>query len=93
MSDFSVTKRNGKQEKFNPEKINRAVGRACKGLEDRVSVSEIITDSQLQMYDGIKTVEIDSVCVPCGDITGCTNCDMNGCIECDEVFGFYLNGT
>jgi len=56
---FNVTKRNGKKEKFNPEKINKAVQRACEGLEDRVSVSEIITDSEFQMYDGIPTVEID----------------------------------
>jgi ribonucleoside-diphosphate reductase alpha chain len=58
-NSFSVTKRNGKKEKFNPDKINQAVQRACEGLEDKVSVSEIITDSEFQMYDGIPTVEID----------------------------------
>ena len=58
-NSFYVTKRNGKKEKFNPDKINKAVQRACEGLEERVSVSEIITDSEFQMYEGIPTVEID----------------------------------
>lgn len=33
------------------------------------------------------------VCVPCGAMPGCVNCDMNGCIACDAILGFSLSGV
>jgi len=53
-----VTKRNGRQEPFDAEKINRCVTRACEGYNS-VSVSEIIRDAEVQLVDGIKTSDID----------------------------------
>ena len=32
-------------------------------------------------------------CVPCGAMAGCLDCNMDGCIECDPMFGFQLNDT
>lgn len=33
------------------------------------------------------------VCVPCGAMPGCVNCNMAGCIACDAILGFTLNAT
>lgn len=30
--------------------------------------------------------------MPCGAMPGCLNCNMNGCIACDSIFGFSLSG-
>lgn len=61
MSTF-VTKRNGKKEKLNVDKINKCVQRACNGLAD-VSASEIVIDSNFQFFDGITTKELDKTLV------------------------------
>ena len=58
INKLKVKKRNKKLEKFNPDKVNRCVTRACDGLEN-VSASEILLDAQLQLYDKITTKEID----------------------------------
>lgn len=57
---INVTKRNGKTELFDPDKINKAVERACRGLEDTVSVNEVVTSANYKIYDGISTKELDS---------------------------------
>ena len=55
--DIKVKKRNGRLQDFNVEKINANVERACDDISD-VSVSEIVLDAQLQLYDKITTQEI-----------------------------------
>jgi ribonucleoside-diphosphate reductase alpha chain len=54
---IQVTKRSGKQEKLNLDKIHRVVSWAAEGLEE-VSVSQVELKAHLQFYDGISTTEI-----------------------------------
>jgi len=54
---MNVTKRNGKTESFNEEKILACVRRACDGDED--VVQKIYWNMKLNLYDGVKTREID----------------------------------
>jgi len=60
--DIKVKKRNGRLEQFNVEKINKIAQRACDDIEE-VSASEIVLDAQLQLYDKIKTTEIDQALI------------------------------
>jgi len=60
--EIRVKKRNGRLEKFDAEKINKCVQRACNGTES-VSASEILLDAQLQVYDKITTKEIDDALI------------------------------
>jgi ribonucleoside-diphosphate reductase alpha chain len=60
--DIKVKKRNGRLQDFRVEKINANVERACEGISD-VSVSEIVLDAQLQLYDKITTKEIDTALI------------------------------
>lgn len=55
---LKVKKRNGRLEDFDVSKINRCAERACFGIEN-VSASEIILDSEMNLYDKVKTKEID----------------------------------
>ena len=52
-----VTKRNGKKEPIDLEKIHKVIAWAAEGLDD-VSVSQVELKSQIQFYDGIKTEDI-----------------------------------
>src|SRR3989344_1070058 len=59
-----ITKRDGKTEPFNADKINRSIERACVGLLDPVSmVTQIATETQLILYDGITTEEMDEATI------------------------------
>jgi ribonucleoside-diphosphate reductase alpha chain len=60
--DIKVKKRNGRLQEFIVEKINANVERACEDVSD-VSVSEIVLDAQLQLYDKITTKEIDTALI------------------------------
>ena len=55
-SNIKVKKRNGKLEEVNLDKINKCVERACDGLEN-VSVSEVVLDASLQLYNKITTLK------------------------------------
>ena len=55
--DIKVTKRNGKQESIDMEKIHRVVHWASQDLEG-VSVSQVEISAQLTFFDGIKTEDI-----------------------------------
>ncbi|MFW7380154.1 MAG: ribonucleoside-diphosphate reductase subunit alpha [Oligoflexus sp.] len=55
-----VTRRNGEQVAFRKEKIADAVRQACKGLS-QVQAELIIEKVVNGLYDGVKTLEIDSV--------------------------------
>ncbi len=57
MQDILVTKRDGRQEKLDLEKIHRVVIWAADGLQN-VSVSQVELQAHIQFYDGIKTADI-----------------------------------
>ncbi|UDG79419.1 Ribonucleoside-diphosphate reductase 1 subunit alpha [Candidatus Ecksteinia adelgidicola] len=52
-----VTKRYGRKEQINLEKIHRVIDWASKGLNN-ISVSQVELRSNIQFYDGIKTTDI-----------------------------------
>lgn len=56
-NNLFVTKRNGKKEAIDLEKIHRVIAWAAAGLE-KVSVSQVELKSHIQFYDGIKTEDI-----------------------------------
>ena len=58
---MNVTKRNGKTEKINLEKIHQVVEWAAEGLD--VSVSQVELDAQIQFYEGIKTKDIHNTLI------------------------------
>jgi ribonucleoside-diphosphate reductase alpha chain len=55
--NISVTKRDGRTESIDLEKIHKVVEWAAKGL-DNVSVSEVELKSHIQFFEGIKTEDI-----------------------------------
>lgn len=60
MTNITITKRDGTKEPFNADKINRSIERACFGLTDPISmVTQIATETQLTLYDGMTTEEMD----------------------------------
>jgi ribonucleoside-diphosphate reductase alpha chain len=61
---ITVTRRDGTRVPFNADKINRSIERACAGLTDPVSkVTQIATETQLTLYDGITTDEMDEATI------------------------------
>ncbi len=56
-NNLFVTKRNGKKEPIDLEKIHQVIAWAAEGL-DNVSVSQVELKSHIQFYDGIKTSDI-----------------------------------
>jgi ribonucleoside-diphosphate reductase alpha chain len=62
MSAMYVTKRNGKKEPIDYEKIHRVIRWAAEGLEN-VSVSQVELKSQIQFFDGMKTSDIHEMMI------------------------------
>ena len=60
--DIKIKKRNGRLEDVCLDKINECVERACGELED-VSVSEVVLDASLQLYNKIPTSEINKALI------------------------------
>ncbi|MBX4181476.1 ribonucleoside-diphosphate reductase subunit alpha [Candidatus Parcubacteria bacterium] len=59
-----ITKRDGTKEPFNADKINRSIERAAIGLTDPISkVIQVATETQLTLYDGITTEEMDQATI------------------------------
>ncbi len=57
---ITITKRDGTREPFNADHINRSIERACVGLTDPIGkVTQIASETQLTLYDGITTEEMD----------------------------------
>ncbi len=57
---IQITKRDGTKEPFNADKINRSIERACRDMTDSISmVTQIATETQLTLYDGITSEELD----------------------------------
>jgi len=59
---MNVTKRNGKTEPFNDEKIKLCALRAC---EDKLDVNplEVVYNARIKLYDGVPTSEIDQALI------------------------------
>jgi len=60
--DIKVKKRNGRLESFNVNKINASAERACNDINN-VSASEVVLDAQLQLFDKVKTEDIDKALI------------------------------
>ena len=58
---MKVTKRSGKLEDFNEEKIETCAVRTCNGIED-VSSTELVFNSRIKLYDGVTTIQEDIYC-------------------------------
>ena len=59
-----ITKADGTKELHNADKVNRSIERACIGLTDPISkVTQIATETNLTLYDGITTDEIDKATI------------------------------
>ncbi len=57
---ISITHRDGTKEPFNADHINRSIERASFGLTDiTAKVMQIATETELTLYDGITTDELD----------------------------------
>jgi ribonucleoside-diphosphate reductase alpha chain len=56
-NNLFVTKRNGKREHIDLDKIHRVITWAAEGLNN-VSVSQVELNSHIQFYDGIRTDHI-----------------------------------
>ncbi len=57
IQSLRVTKRDGRKERLNLDKIHRVINWAAKGLNN-ISVSQVELRSHIQFYDGIKTADI-----------------------------------
>ncbi len=61
---LTITKRDGTKEPFNADRINRSIERACLGLTDPIAkVTQIATETNLTLYDGITTEEMDQATI------------------------------
>lgn len=58
---MNVTKRNGKTETFNEEKILACIRRACG--DDDLTTQRVFMNSKINLYDGVKTSEIDQAII------------------------------
>ncbi len=62
--DIEITKKNGSREAFNADRINRSIERACQGLMNPIAmVTQIATETQLTLYNGITTNEMDQATI------------------------------
>ncbi|HEV7423921.1 MAG TPA: ribonucleoside-diphosphate reductase subunit alpha, partial [Candidatus Paceibacterota bacterium] len=61
---LTITKRDGTKAPFNADRINKSIERACYGITDPISkVIQIATETQLTIYDGITTEEMDAATI------------------------------
>ncbi|MDP3962714.1 MAG: ribonucleoside-diphosphate reductase subunit alpha [bacterium] len=59
-----ITKADGTREPHNADRVNRSIERACVGLTDPISkVTQIATETNLTLYDGINTDEMDKATI------------------------------
>ncbi len=62
--EIFVTKRNGEKAKFDADEMNKSLEAVCSGLNNPTEkVVEIATSTQMTLYDGIKTEELDRLLV------------------------------
>ncbi len=61
---LTITKRDGTKVPFNADRINKSIERTCYGLSDPISkVIQIASETQLTLYDGITTEEMDAATI------------------------------
>ncbi len=61
---ITITKADGTKESFNADKINRSLERAAKGLPNVAGmVMQIATETNLTLYDGVTTDDIDQATI------------------------------
>ncbi len=53
-----ITKKNGKKEKFNLEKVRKSVSYVITGYEKEVNLDQIVNQVKLEVYEGMSTSEI-----------------------------------
>ncbi len=59
-----VTKRDGTKVPFDANRINRSLERACEGFEEKIQmVTQIATETQVTIYDGITEGEMDEATI------------------------------
>ncbi len=59
-----ITKADGSREPHDADRVNRSIERACRGLTDPIAmVTQIATETQLMLYNGITTDEIDQATI------------------------------
>lgn len=64
MNTLMVTHRDGTKAPFDADRINKSIERACRGLSDELSkVTQIATETQLALYDGVTTEEMDEATI------------------------------
>jgi ribonucleoside-diphosphate reductase alpha chain len=60
----SISKRDGTREPFNADRINRSIERACYGIANPIEkVTQIASETNLTLYDGITTEEMDQATI------------------------------
>ncbi len=61
---LTITKIDGQKEIFDADKINRAIAAACEGLsEPSAKITQIASETELTLYDGITTRELDQAVI------------------------------
>ncbi|MES2215855.1 MAG: ribonucleoside-diphosphate reductase subunit alpha [Patescibacteria group bacterium] len=62
--EIRIKKADGTFEPHNADRVNRSIERACAGLMDPIAmVTQIATETQLTLYDGITTDELDQATI------------------------------
>ncbi len=62
--DITVTKRDGTKQPYDANKINTALERASRGLDDQIGmVVQVATEVSLTLFDGITTEELDEAVI------------------------------
>jgi len=62
--DITVLKRDGSKQPFNADKINKALERASRGLDDQIGkVVQVATELQLTLFDGITSEQLDEAVI------------------------------
>ncbi len=61
---LSITKIDGTRESFDADKINQSIAAASVGLKDQAAkIMQIASETQLTLYDGITTTELDQAVI------------------------------
>lgn len=62
--ELTVTKRDGTKVRFDADRINKSIERACLGLENKIQmVTQIATETELTLYDGVTEDELDEATI------------------------------
>jgi len=62
-AELRVTHPDGTTELLDPQRIRRELMHACRGLEDRTSWKELADEALTNLYDGVRTTEIEQAMI------------------------------